>query len=327
MNNKNLLNKVTKGDIAEIIGQIETSSIDIILTDPPYFIDKLDSNWSPDKVHSKKNQQVIKSLPAGMKFDRQQGIDFYNWYYDISKEFFRVLKPGGFFFSFSSPRLYHRMASAMDDAGFEIRDMFSWLYTQNQMKAMSLNHFIKKIETSETHKKTLIDRLEGWKTPQIKSCFEPIAMGQKPTNGTYLSNIQEFEVGLMNTKIKIGAEQNMYPANVISTQKIDEQLDRAFLINKPSKEERGDFNNHATVKPLELCKYILSLVSFSEKTLVLEPFAGSGTTCVAASELGLDFIGVDLNQEYVDIANKRLSHSTGKLEQKPLQNQVILELF
>ena len=124
MNNKNLLNKVTKGDIAEIIGQIETSSIDIILTDPPYFIDKLDSNWSPDKVHSKKNQQVIKSLPAGMKFDRQQGIDFYNWYYDISKEFFRVLKPGGFFFSFSSILLINSWSFSIAFAGSSTSKLF-----------------------------------------------------------------------------------------------------------------------------------------------------------------------------------------------------------
>ena len=67
----------------------------------------------------------------------------------ISKEIFRILKPGGFFFSFASPRLYHRMTCAIDDAGFEIRDSFIWLYTQNQPKAMSLNHFVKRLDISE----------------------------------------------------------------------------------------------------------------------------------------------------------------------------------
>jgi site-specific DNA-methyltransferase (adenine-specific) len=202
------------------------------------------------------------------------------------------------------------MASAMDDAGFEIRDMFSWLYTQNQMKAMSLNHFIKNLDVSEKEKLELENKLEGWKTPQIKSCFEPIAMAQKPTNGTYLNNMQENEVGLINTKFKIGLNQDMYPANVISTQRLNQTMDRAFLISKPTKSEKGDYNTHSTVKPIEICKYILGLVAFSKDCVVLEPFAGSGTTCVACQELGLDFIATELNQEYVDICNTRLGSNT-----------------
>lgn len=312
--NSLFLNKITCGDIVDIIKQIEDNSIDVIFTDPPYFIDKMDSNWSFKTVNNPKNRQVIQSLPAGMKFDRQQGVNFYNWYFKLSKEFFRVLKPGGFFFSFSSPRLYHRMASAMDDAGFEIRDMFCWLYTQNQMKAMSLDHFIKKSNLNIDQQNQLIKRLEGWKTPQIKSCFEPIAMAQKPTNGTYLNNMQEFEVGLMNSKLRIGQNQDMFPANTISFEYISTQIDKAFLVSKPTKLEKGNYNNHATVKPLELCKYILSLVCFSPNSVVLEPFSGSGTTCLACQDLGLDFIATELNPEYVDIGNQRL-------EQKP-KNQL-----
>ena len=308
------INKVTCGDISVIIKNIADNSIDIIFTDPPYFIDKLDSNWNPSKVHNTKNQQTIKSLPAGMKFDRQQGINFYNWYLELSREFYRVLKPGGFFFSFSAPRLYHRMASAMDDAGFEIRDMFSWLYTQNQMKAMSLNHFVQKSTLDNTQKSDLIDKLCGWKTPQIKSCFEPIAMAQKPTDGTFLSNIQKHNIGLLNTNIKLGLEDNMSPANVFTDRKIHEVIDRAFLINKPSKGQKGDFNHHSTVKPVEICRYILSLVAFDSQTVVLEPFAGSGTTCVACKELGINYIGTELNQEYVDICNQRLNKTNHILD-------------
>src|SRR3989338_3164942 len=136
MKNKNYLNKIICADALKLLSKIENNSIDIVLTDPPYFLDKLDNNWNHEKVSNKRNQYTIKSLPAGMRFDRDQGIRFYKWYFDIAKELYRVLKPGGFFFSFSSPRLYHRMASAIDDAGFEIRDAFLWLYTQNQAKAM-----------------------------------------------------------------------------------------------------------------------------------------------------------------------------------------------
>ena len=62
--------------------------------------------------------------------------------------------------------------------------MFLWLYTQNQMKAMGVNHFIEKLELPTPQKETLKERLNGWKTPQVKSCFEPIVMAQKPTDGT-----------------------------------------------------------------------------------------------------------------------------------------------
>jgi site-specific DNA-methyltransferase (adenine-specific) len=110
------------------------------------------------------------------------------------------------------------MASAMDDAGFELRDMFMWLYTQNQAKAMSVNHFIEKMEIDEKTKKSIKESFKGWKTPQIKSCFEPIAMAQKLARQTYLNNMLEHEVGLFNTSIRIG--DNMYPANVFTIENL-----------------------------------------------------------------------------------------------------------
>src|SRR3989338_9387446 len=187
-NNKEMknpfLNKIICADSLTVLNKMEENSIDIVLTDPPYFLDKLDNHWDHKVVSNTKNRQIVKSLPAGMKFDREQGVRFYNWYLEVSKEIFRVLKPGGFFFSFSSPRLYHRMASAVDDAGFEVRDMFLWLYTQNQLKAMGLEHFIDKLKVSFAEKDALKEELRGWKTPQVKSRFEPIVMAQKPTDGT-----------------------------------------------------------------------------------------------------------------------------------------------
>lgn len=307
----NYLNKILLGDSLEIISSIEDEKIDIVLTDPPYFLDKLDNDWTYEKVTNKSNQYTVKSLPAGMKFDRNQGKRFYNWYHEVSKQLFRILKPGGFFFSFSSPRLYHRMASAIDDAGFEIRDCFMWLYTQNQAKAMSLDHFINKMNVSEETKKKLKNKLSGWKTPQIKSCFEPIVMAQKPTSGTFLANILRHEVGLFNTNLKIG--DNMYPANVLTIDYINELIDKAFLVSKPSKKEKGDYNTHQTVKPLAVCEYLIKLSAFSDNSIVLDPFVGSGTTAVAAKNIGCNFIGIDTNKEYVEIANRRLKSITQKL--------------
>ncbi len=312
MKNNNLINKIILGDSLEILSTIKDNSIDVVLTDPPYFLDKLDNNWEYKKVENTKNQHTIKSLPAGMKFDRKQGREFYKWYLIVSQQIYRILKPGGFFFSFSSPRLYHRMASAVDDAGLEIRDCFLWLYTQNQAKAMSINHFIDKMKISEKEKSKLKKKFEGWKTPQLKSCFEPIVMSQKPADGTYLNNMIKNDVGLMNTNIKVG--DNMFPSNVLTIDNINEIIDKAFLVGKPTKKEKGDFNNHKTVKPLEICEHIIKLTAFYKNAVILDPFIGSGTTAVAAKKLGLNYIGIDANPEYVKIAEKRLKELDKKAD-------------
>ncbi len=307
MKNKDFINKIVCGDTLELLPEIESGSIDVVLTDPPYFLDKMDNNWDHKKVVSQDNHYTIRSLPAGMKFDREQGRRFYQWYLDVSKELFRILKPGGFFFSFSSPRLYHRMASAIDDAGFEMRDTFLWLYTQNQAKAMSVDHFIEKMDVSEEIKREIKIKLNGWKTPQIKSCFEPIAMAQKPTDQTYLNNMLEHQVGLLNTHIKIG--DNMYPANVFTVENINELIDKTFLLPKPLKKEKGDYNDHKTVKPLAVCEYLIQLSAFAKDAVILDPFVGSGTTVVAAKKLGKSYIGIDSNEKYVKISEKRLKEA------------------
>ncbi len=304
MKNNKFINNIICADVLELLPQIESDSIDVVLTDPPYFLDKLDNNWDYEKVSNQNNQYTIKSLPAGMKFDREQGKKFYAWYLKISEEIFRILKPGGFFFSFSSPRLYHRMASAIDDAGFEVRDVFMWLYTQNQAKAMGVDHFIKKMNIDEKAKEKIREKLNGWKTPQIKSCFEPIAMAQKPTDQTYLNNMLKHGVGLFNTNVRIG--DNMYPANVFTVDSINELIDKTFLLSKPTKKEKGEYNDHKTVKPLAICEYLIKLSAFSKNAIVLDPFVGSGTTAVAAKKLGKNYIGIDANEKYVKISEKRL---------------------
>jgi site-specific DNA-methyltransferase (adenine-specific) len=297
-------NNVVEGDSLEILKGIDESCIDLVLTDPPYFLDKLDSSWDSKEVSSTKNMKVVTSLPSGMRFDKDQSKRFYDWYLKVSKEICRVLKPGGFFFSFSSPRLYHRMACAIEDAGFFVKDQFIWLYTQNQPKAMSLNHVIDRLKIPDSEKESLKVNLSGWKTPQLKSCHEPIVMAQKPLEGSFLDNYRKHEVGLVNTDLRIG--EGMFPSNVVSTNEFDEVIDRYFLVNKPSKKEKGEYNFHKTVKPVDVCRYLIALTT-RENDLVLDPFAGSGTTLVAAKQIKRNFIGIDLNSEYVIIAKQRLS--------------------
>lgn len=171
---------------------------------------------------------------------------------------------------------------------------------------MSLNHFIDRLDCDNETKADLKERLSGWKTPQVKSCFEPILMAQKDYEQTFLDNMLKREVGLLNTNLRIGKGEDMFPANVLTTNKISELLDKHFLVGKHGKKERGKFNTHRTVKPLAVCEYIIQLTTFSPSAIVLDPFVGSGTTAVAAKRLGRRFIGIDVNTEYVKIATKRL---------------------
>jgi len=306
LKNGKYINRIFQADALDFLPKLKNNSIDLVLTDPPYFLDKLDEKWSHAAVSNKKNLYAVKSLPAGMKFDKEQGENLYDWYLKISKEVLRILKPGGFFLSFSSPRLYHKMASAIDDAGFLIKDCFLWIYTQNQVKAMSLNHFIQKSNTSQQEKEQVKKKLENWKTPQVKSCFEPIAVAQKPTEGTFLLNMIKYETGLVNTNAKVG--NDMFPANILTTEPINATMDRYFLVPKPTKKEKGGFNSHLTVKPLSLCEQLIKLTTFSKDAVVCDPFLGSGTTVIAAKNLKRKFIGCDINSEYVKIAHERLQN-------------------
>jgi len=312
--NEKILNRIVLGDAEEVLAKIEDNSIDLVLTDPPYFLDKLDNTWDHKRVSTIKDYcNTVKSLPPGMKFDKDKGKKFYKWFLRISNQIYKVLKPGGFFFSFSSPRLFHRLALAVDDAGFLIRDCFIWLYTQNQPKAMSLNHFIDRMNVDVKIKEEMKDKLEGWKTPQIKSCYEPIIMAQKECEGTFLNNMEKYKVGLVNINVKIG--ENMFPSNVMTTDENNVVMDRYFLLGKPTKDEKGEYNTHKTVKPLAICEYIIRLTTFSEDAIVLDPFVGSGTTAVAAKKLGRRYIGIDINSEYVDIASKRLDSVEGDIQE------------
>lgn len=69
-------------------------------------------------------------------------------------------------------------------------------------------------------------------------------------------------------------------------------------------------NNHPTVKPLKLMEYLVKLVKQPKENLILDPFAGSGTTLMACKMLGLDYIGFEIDSSYCEIANARLSSIT-----------------
>jgi site-specific DNA-methyltransferase (adenine-specific) len=78
-----------------------------------------------------------------------------------------------------------------------------------------------------------------------------------------------------------------------------------------SNSERGEDNNHPTVKPIALMRWLVRMVT-PPGGIVLDPFMGSGTTGMAAMQEGFDFIGIELKPEYVAIAERRIAEAEGK---------------
>jgi len=89
---------------------------------------------------------------------------------------------------------------------------------------------------------------------------------------------------------------------------------RFFYCAKASKKERGEGNNHPTVKPVSLIKHLVTLVTPPDG-VCLDPFMGSGTTGVACKNLNRNFIGIELDYKYFEIAKQRISEAQNKPEQ------------
>jgi site-specific DNA-methyltransferase (adenine-specific) len=296
--------QILNADCMDELNKLEDNSIDCVITDPPYFIDKLDNKWSSEVNNDVKNSH-IKHLPKGMKFDKSQVKNLYDYYLKLSKLLFKKMKPGAYFLSFSSPRLYHAIAMSCEIAGFEIRDMINWTYTQSMPKGMSISHVIEKMKLTEEEKKKLKDEYKDYKTPQIRSCFEPICVAMKPLGKlTFIQNELQFKTGLLDFSQKVGINNDRVPANIMTTEEYNESYDKNFLVSKPSKSEKGENNSHITVKPLSLIEHLIKL--FSKKgSLVVDPFLGSGTTALACKNTERKCIGTELNTEYYKICLNR----------------------
>ncbi len=284
--------KMYNDDCRNVLPCLEADSIDLIVSDPPYFIDGMGNEWN-DSSLKKKSQKagVIGGLPVGMKFDREQGRRLQEFMTPVAKEFFRILKPGAFCIIFSQARLYHRMAMSLDEAGFEMRDMLGWKY-EGQAKAFSQDHFVKRRgDLSESEKERILEEMHGWKTPQLKPQIEPMTLAQKPKEGTFVDNWLKYNVGLLNSAETL---DGMFPGNIMEI----------------SKKERADDGSrgteHLTVKPVRLIEHIIKLFTKEGQT-VLDSFAGSGSHGVAALRCGRKFIGIEKERKYYDICIQRLN--------------------
>ena len=100
-----------------------------------------------------------------------------------------------------------------------------------------------------------------------------------------------------------------------------------LLRGKATKKERGPGNDHPTVKPLDLMKYLLTLLSTPDGGVILDPFAGSGTTLLAAQQLGRRCIGIELTEHNCEIAMSRLRKIACRLNVRSSQEHPAARAF
>ena len=183
----------------------------------------------------------------------------------------------------------------------------------------------------------------GWGTA-LKPAFEPVVMGRKPLEGTVANNVLTHGVGGLNIdESRVGDEVRTtpihsddvkedntlfglhptiqhhreettlgrWPANIIFDNNTDTEWKRFFYCPKPNKKDKGDDNKHPTVKPTELMKYLIRLVT-PKDGIVLDPFMGSGSTGKAAMQEGMWFVGIEREKEYYEIAKQRIEYEADK---------------
>jgi site-specific DNA-methyltransferase (adenine-specific) len=182
--------------------EMPDNSVDSIVTDPPYELGFMGKSWDS----------------SGVAFN-----------IEVWQEALRVLKPGGQLIAFSGSRTYHRMAVAIEDAGFQIRDQIMWVYGSGFPKSMDIskaidNHAgaVREVIAIEIRynepsgivgvgqgERELVERKitspftdeakqwKGWGTA-LKPAHEPMVLARKPVIGTVANNVLTYGVGGLN---------------------------------------------------------------------------------------------------------------------------------
>lgn len=354
------------GDCLEILKSLETNSVDSLVTDPPAGISFMGKDWDHDKG------------------GRKQWIA---WMTEVMTECMRVMKPGAHGLVWALPRTSHWTATALEDAGFEVRDVVTHLFGSGFPKSLDISKAIDKaagaerkvvstrIKNTGTHYyengakmgaanygvkqndskivyedkeipitapcTDLAKQWQGWGTALKPAsehwilvrnpCSEKTVAANVLKHGTGGLNIDkcripgQFESGWSKSGSKASEKLSMsganydrdpkpdnakgrFPANLVLDEAAEEYLGesaRYFYCAKASKSDRGEDNNHPTVKSTKLISYLCELVTPPGGT-ILDPFMGSGSTGKAAKQLGFEFIGIEQNQEYFEIAKRRI---------------------
>ena len=174
---------IHRGDCLEVLDSIPESSLDACITDPPYHLTSIVKRFGKQGSAPAKGDVYNRSARGFMGQEWDGGDIAFRP--ETWAKVLRVLKPGAYIAAFSGTQTYHRMACAMEDAGFECIDMVEWLYAQGFSKA------------GKTKKEKAVADLNG-KGRALKPAHEPLALMRKPREGTFLNNYAKYGTGYMD---------------------------------------------------------------------------------------------------------------------------------
>jgi site-specific DNA-methyltransferase (adenine-specific) len=180
--------KLLLGDCLDKLKELDDNSVDSIVTDPPYGLSFMGKDWDKVKATKETKSQVVKGLGAGMKMTTlADNIEFEKWVTEWSMECYRVLKPGGYMLAFGGSRMYHRLASGVENAGFEIRDQMMWVYGSGFPKSMDISKQIDKA-AGKLEERKIIGQREDILKKQAKDLREGKRKIKETFNGDSSGN-------------------------------------------------------------------------------------------------------------------------------------------
>lgn len=294
---KFLPNSIVITNGIDAVKHLDTSSVHLILSDIPYGIGA--DEW--DVIHSNKNSALLGSSPAQVRAgsvfrrrgkplngwseaDRQIPIEYQRWCESFASEWLRILKPGGSAIIFAGRRLSHRCIVAFEDAGFTFKDSLAWLRELAPHRAQRVSVVFQRRGDEENAR-----QWDGWRVGNLRPTFEPVLWFVKPyTMGTTISdNVLSHGVGAFNEEAFVKYEG--VPDNVLRS---------GF--------KSGERGHHLTQKPVKLLQALIELTTLPGQ-LVLDPFCGSGSTLIAAKSIHRNYLGFEINPNFVTIANNRIT--------------------
>lgn len=293
---QSILNTVINEDGISGMAAIPDDAIHLILSDIPYGIGMAD--W--DVLHPNRNSALLGASPAqraaGAVFrnrgkpingwseaDRAIPRQYYDWCAGWAPQWLRVTKPGSSVFIFAGRRYAHRCIAAMEDAGFSFKDMFAWMRQRAPHRAQRVSLVY---ERRGDHGNA--EQWQGWRVGNLRPTFEPVLWFTKPyrIGTTIADNVLQHGVGAFNETAFLRYEAA--PDNILRS---------GF--------GSGEAGLHPTQKPLQLMRSLIELSTVPGQ-IVLDPFCGSGSTLLAAQQLGRQFLGFEADPGHAAVARRRL---------------------
>jgi site-specific DNA-methyltransferase (adenine-specific) len=212
--------QVLSGDCVQVMRALEDSSVDAVVTDPPYALNFMGKSWDSFAGYVERNGSSRALGDDGGRHDegyrnmKGHESEFQAWCEIWAAECLRVLKPGGYLLAFGGTRTYHRLACGIEDAGFEIRDSIHWLYGSGMPKAKAC--------LKPAHEPIVMARKPARKSeplPGLDRCRIPTAdrweaTGTRSAAGSSLAGSAD---GSLNVSVSSTHEGGRWPPNILLT--------------------------------------------------------------------------------------------------------------